>query len=207
MAKSKPTKLTQFFEGRRRKAFLNAWTHLKTRAGEPRIKLDLRLPLLNEPTVGMNEAIGEPFALMAKDNSSVGRTSLNVELEGMTLDLFTTSDPATSKKANLTRSGVKMVKLAIEAEGEGEKRTIQLALTAYLPAGPEVRDWAWDHLHSDFGMEAVYSQSEMEFEDLSEEETQSEEDPEEEEEELAAATPRKSGPRELTAYHAKHRVN
>lgn len=181
MPKSKAAKLTNFFEGRRRKAFLQSWTHLKTRAGEPRIKLELRLPLLNEPVVGMNEAIGEAFGLMAKDGSAIGRTALNVELEGMTIDFFTTSDTKTSKTKNLSRSGAKMVKLAIDTEGEADKRAIHLAVTAYLPAGPEVRDWAWEHLHCEFGMEAVYSQSEMEFGDGEEAETE-----EEEEEELVA---------------------
>jgi hypothetical protein len=178
-------KLESFFEGRRRKAFLVAWTHLKTKAGESRIKLDLRLPLLTESQVGMNREISDAFLVMAKDDSTMERSSLNVLLEGMTLDIFTTSDPKASKHPLVSSTGVRMVKLAIvQAAGEDEKREVNLQMTAYVPASIQLRDIAWEHLHSAFGIEAVYSQTEMDFEA---EEESSEEEESEEEEELASA--------------------
>lgn len=193
MAKAKPTKLQNFFEGRRRKAFLVDYTHLKTKAGESRMKLSLRMPLLNESLVGMNEAIGEAFTIMAKDTSKVTRTSLNVQLEGMTLECFTTSDTESSKKPNVSSTGVKMIRLALDSGGESEKRQINLLVVGYVPASIQLRDWAWEHLHQEFGLEAVYSQSEMDFSDIEaasdddtsedEEEEEGDEDEEEEEEE------------------------
>lgn len=208
MAGSKPTKLLNLFEGHRRKASLTAWTHLRTKAGESRIKLDLKLPLLNEPAVGMNGAVAEAFSVMAKDDSKIARTSLNVELEGMTLELFSTGDV---KSPAVSSTGVKLLKLALVAAGEGEKRTIDLNMTAYVPASMQLRDWAWDHLHNDFHLEAVYSQSEMDFSDLPDEE---EEESDEEEPELdpdnepAVVKPqrpaKKSGPKELATFHEQH---
>jgi hypothetical protein len=200
----KPTKLTSFFEGHRRRAFLVAWTHLKTTAGESRIKLNLRVPLLNESVIGMEENISAPFSIMAKDGSTVGRTSVNVELDGMTLDCFATHDPVASKERIVSSTGVKMVKLALNPASEDEKKEINLEFVAYVPASVQVRDWAWTHLHQEFGLEAVYSQSELTFDDPGDDDLAGEE---EEEEEEPAAPPRKSGPRELAAYHSKHKVN
>ena len=156
---NKPTKLQQLFEGHRRKASLMAWTHLRTKAGESRIKMDLKLPLLNESIVGMNDVMGEAYTLMAKDESKISRTSLNVEMEGMTLECFATDDPKSPKA--LMSTGVKFQKLALVAAGEGEKRTLDLTMVAYLPASIQLRDWSWENLHATFFLESVYSQSEM----------------------------------------------
>ena len=198
---NKPTKLLNLFEGRRRKASLNAWTHLRTKAGESRIKLDLKLPLLNESTVGMNDAIGEAFSVMAKDDSKIARTNMNVELEGMTLELFSTD---AIKSPAVSSTGVKFIKLALVAAGESEKRTITLHITAYVPASMQLRDWAWEHLHNDFHLEAVYSQSEMDFSDIPDEDEEGDEDESEEEEAPAPKPPaKKSGPKELAEFHAK----
>ena len=205
MAGNKPTKLLNLFEGHRRKASLNAWTHLRTKAGESRIKLDLKLPLLNESVVGMNGAISEAFSVMAKDDSKIARTSLNVEMEGFTLELFSTDEV---KSPAVSSTGVKLLKLALVAAGEGEKRSIHLSMTAYVPASMQLRDWAWEHLHADFHLEAVYSQSEMDFSDIQDDD----EGPDEDDEEEAELDPdneeppaKKSGPKDLAAFHEKHK--
>ena len=214
MAKPKVTKLLNLFEGHRRRASLIAWAHLKTKAGESRVKLDLRIPLLNESVIGINDAIAEAFTVMAKNESKIDRTSLNVELDGMTLEAFSTAEV---KHVSVSSTGVKMVKLALVAAGEGEKRSVDLLLTAYAPASIQLRDWAWDHMHAEFHIEAVYSQSELEFSDESEESESKEDgeeadlDPDVEHEaphpalvpESPAPMPTraKSGPKELAAFH------
>ena len=158
---NKAIKLTEFFEGNRRKAFLVRWEHLRSRAGEPRIKLELSLPLLNEPLKGMNSPISEAFAVMSNDDSKVSRLSLNVKLEGMTMEFFSTGDPVASKIPAVSLTGATMMKLIITAAGDTEKRTVDLGLVAYIPASEKLRDWAWTHLHNEFYLEAVYSQTEL----------------------------------------------
>lgn len=189
--KQKATKLQQLFEGHRRKASLVAWSHLRTKAGESRIKMDLRLPLLNESIVGMNDVMGEAFTLMAKDDSKIDRTSLNVEMEGMTLECFSTD---AVKPPSVVSTGVKFQKLALVAAGEGEKRTVDLLMVAYVPASIQLRDWAWENLHATFFLESVYSQSEMQW--VSEEEEVDDDSDDEEtedgEDELEAQERRRS---------------
>lgn len=210
MAKTKPTKLINLFEGHRRRAHLEQWTHLITKAGEDRIKLDLRLPLLNEPLIGMNGAISEAFTVMAKDESKIDRTSLNVELDGMTLEVFSTAEVT---HVDVSSTTVKMVKLALVAAGEGEKRTVDLLMAAYVPGSIQLRDWAWLHNHKEFHLEAVYSQSELNFtDDLEEEDSEDgsedeELDPDDEHQGPAPSSknPRKkSGPKQLAEYMAAH---
>lgn len=157
---NKPTKLQQLFEGHRRKASLVAWTHLRIKAGESRIKMDLRLPLLNESTIGMNDVMGDAFNLMAKDESKISRTSLNVEMEGMTLECYSVE---TTKERSVLCTGVRFQKFALVSAGEGEKKTLDLSMVAYLPASIQLRDWAWDNLHATFWLESVYSQSEIDW--------------------------------------------
>ena len=176
--KQKPTK--QLFEGHRRKAHLVRWEHLKNKAGEPRIKLDLLLPLLNEPVLGMNGPISDSYILMAKEDSKVGRATLNLYAEGMTLDCFDTEG---QKKASVSSQGCSFFKFSLEATGEGEKRQLDLHFVGYVAASIGFRDWAWDHRGNDFWLEAVYSQSEMEF-------VEDEED--EEEDELVAQANRRA---------------
>lgn len=177
----KPTKLTQLFNGNRRKASLVAWSHLRTSSGESRIKLDLRLPMLNESAIGINDAIADGFLVMAKDNSKIAKTSLNVELEGFTLECFPTDE---SKHRSVSSTGVKFQKLALVSSGEDEKRGIDLMMVAYIPASIQLRDWAWENLHATFFLEAVYSQSELEFVDEEAEVANDDPDtPEDEEEE------------------------
>lgn len=166
---SSAAKMTSFFEGRRRKAFLKSWQHLD-RKGEDSIKLELRLPLLNESSQGMSGAIAEAFGVMAKDNSLITRTNLDSFAEGMTLEAFTTSDPEESKIASLSCTSATFCKLAVESFGEGETRRVDLHLVAYVPAGIRARDWAWEHRGKEFAIEAVYSQSEMAFTEAEEEE-------------------------------------
>jgi hypothetical protein len=122
--------------------------------------MDLRLPLLNESVVGMNDVMAEAFTLMAKDQSKISRTSLNVEMEGMTLECFATD---TMKSPAVLTTGVKFQKFALVASGEGEKRTLDLTMVAYLPASIQLRDWAWENLHATFFLESVYSQSELQY--------------------------------------------
>ena len=208
MAKPKATKFLNLFEGHRRKASLAAWSHLRTKAGESRIKLELKLPLLNESVIGMNGAISEAFSVMAKDDSKITRTSLNVEMEGFTVDMFSTEGV---KSPTVSSTGVKLLKLALVATNEGEKRTIDLTMTAYVPASIQLRDWAWDHLHKDFHLEAAYSQSEMDFSDIPDEETEDDSedddlDPDNEEDGPVAMPARpatKTGPKELAEFHTK----
>jgi hypothetical protein len=177
---------------------------LKTRAGEDRIKLDVHMPLLNQNLKGMDGAISEAFTVMAKDDSKIERSSLNVELDGFTLDIFATDE---SKRRTATSTGVRMQKLALVASGEGEKRELELHLVAYIPATIEIRDWAWTHLHKSFWLEAVYSQSELDFGDGEDEDDEDGDLDTDNEPVLGggkkpAKARGKSGPKQLAEYHA-----
>jgi hypothetical protein len=233
MAKQKAVKLQNFFEGYRRKAYLVRYEHLKDRKEYGEFKLELRLPLLNESVLGMNGVISDAFGLLAKDDSQLGRTVLEVQMDGMTTEFFSTGDTKQSKIPVFSSAGVRLTKLSLVPNREDEKREVNLELSVYIPASEQLRDWAYRMIHSEFHLEAVYSQSEMDFED----ETDADSDEDDEGEELdqdneenaglpkdqdipfdtpapAAAKsaakppmPKKSGPRELAAFHATQKPN
>ena len=220
-AKVQPTKLKTFFEGHRRKCFLVQWIQHCNRAGVSTLKLDMRLPLLNQPVLGMNDEIGDPFSLMAKDESKTERSAINVEIEGMTLDIFATD---TSKDHWVSTTGAKLMKLYLATVGEGEKKEVNLHTAIYVPFTKEMMEWAAIHLHKDFYLESVYSNSESQLafatadetefvdddpdtppspedDDDSDDEPELDLDPDHEEDGPVPAS-KKSGPQELKAFHA-----
>ena len=223
-AKVQPTKLTTFFEGHHRKCFLVQWIQHCNRAGVSTIKLDMRLPLLNQSLIGMNDEIGEPFSLMAKDGSKTERSAINVEIEGMTLDIFSTD---TSKDHWVSTTGAKLMKLYLATVGEGEKKEVNLHLAIYVPFTKEMMEWAAIHLHKDFYIETVYSNSESKLAfatadetELVDDDTEDSESPDEGEDESeldpdaeqdipfeTEPVAGKSGPRELKAYRLNHNTD
>ena len=146
----------------------------------------------------------------------------------MTLDIFSTD---TSKDHWVSTTGAKLMKLYLATVGEGEKKEVNLHMAIYVPFTKEMMEWAAIHLHKDFYIETVYSNSESklafatadetEFVDGEPEEGESPEEDGEEEPELedaevdpdaqddipfdppADGKPVKSGPKELAAYHAE----
>ena len=221
-AKVQPTKLKTFFEGHRRKCFLIQWIQHCNRAGVSTIKLDMRLPLLNQSLIGMNDEIGEPFGLMAKNDSKTERSAINVEIEGMTLDIFSTD---TSKDHWVSTTGAKLMKLYLATVGEGEKKEVNLHMAIYVPFTKEMMEWAAIHLHKDFYIETVYSNSESKLAFATADETEfvDEEDEDDSpekgeyepeldpdaEQDIPFETPPtgKSGPKQLKAYRLNHNTD
>lgn len=198
-AKQEPTILKSFFEGHRRKAFLVTWVQTRDKRGIDTIKLEMRLPLLNESVIGMNEEIGDPFSLMAKETNKTGRSVINVEMKSMTFEVFSTHS---SKEHWTSTAGAHFKKVWLTAEGEEDKKKVDLHLVIYVPGSVEFRDWAWVHIHKDFHIEAVYSQGEMELKGNPDEDEELEDIPDEK-----PASPRKSGPKELAEHHAAQKPN
>ena len=202
------TKIKSFFDGRRREARLVLYTHLKTKAEENRFKLSLSLPLLNRSLVSMPKAVSDVFSIMAKDDSDLSRAKLAVFLEGMTLEVYSTDTQTGAPVLSITGCTFKSLQLA--AAGVAEKRTIDLEMMAYVPASLVLHDWVYPQLHGTFFLEAVYSQSEMDFSDLPDEEDESDEqeeepdlDPDNEPVIVKPLRPsKKSGPKDLAAFHA-----
>jgi hypothetical protein len=172
----------------------------------------------------MNDEIGEPFGLMAKNDSKTERSAINVEIEGMTLDIFSTD---TSKDHWVSTTGAKLMKLYLSTVGEGEKKEVNLHMAIYVPFTKEMMEWAAIHLHKDFYIETVYSNSESKLAfatadetELVDDDTEEDEGPEEGEDEpeldpdaqddipFDTAPPAgKSGTRELKAYHLNHNTD
>ena len=181
MAKLKTIKLTNFFQGYRRKAYLVRYEHLCDRGEYGRFKLQLRIPMLNEVQLGINGPISDVYMLMSKDDCKVERSTISIMADGMTAEFFSTGDTAQSKIPTFSSTGVKFTKFALVAGSEGEKREVNLELAVYIPASEQLRDWAYIMIHKEFHLEAVYSQSEMNLsnEPADEDETDDAEDEDE----------------------------
>jgi hypothetical protein len=118
------------------------------------------------------------------------------------------------------------MKLYLATVGEGEKKEVNLHLAIYVPFTKEMMEWAAIHLHKDFYIETVYSNSELklafatadetEFVDEEAEDESPDEDGEEEPEldpdaeqdiPFETAPAGKSGPKQLKAYRLNHNTD
>jgi hypothetical protein len=223
------TKLENFFEKRRCEVRLQKWEHL--RSGEPeaveRIKMHLSMPLLNHDITGIHKLILSAYEPLQKDDCAVGRSKLEVALDGMTVRIFNLPlEPqlkldASDEAPEFSISGAKFDNFALVCAGVKDKRTVDLAFTLYLQGTKKLMNYSWDHNHRTFWIDAEYSQSELDFKgdkadksDDEEEEEGDDPDPTETREPVAVATapkpaagqkqiPTKSGPKDLALYHQR----
>lgn len=192
-------KLKVFFEERRREVILADWRPLKSSGGEMRLKLLLRMPLLNKDLQGVPEEISRAFNEMSEDDSPINSSKLNIIYDGMTVEFFSDEKirtPWTNGKdgingGNASVTGVLLDKFAVIAKGKGEDRGVDLFFIAYVTCNVGMWDWAKETLHGTTFMEAVYSQSEMDNAFTKEETVtvEPEEGDEEEAEQLTLDTP------------------
>jgi hypothetical protein len=162
-------KLKEFFGNKRRKMILDDWRPLKSAGGEFRIKLLLRLPLLNESHLGVPDEISRAFNEMSQDDSPIDSSKLNILYDGMTVEFFATEESQLpwnngkegSQGGHASVTGVLFDKFVVIAKGKGEKRTVDLAFLAYVSLTPGIKDWIFENLHGTVFGEATYSQSEM----------------------------------------------
>jgi hypothetical protein len=162
-------KLKVFFEERRREVILDDWRPLKSSGGEMRLKLLLRMPLLNRGEEGIPEEISHGFNDMRLDDSPINSSKLNIMYDGMTVEFFTDEQmrtPWTNGKdgiqgGNASITGVLLDKFVLIAKGKGEKRSVDLSFIAYVTCNVGMKDWVFEYLHGTSFMEATYSQSEI----------------------------------------------
>ncbi len=80
-----------FFPGRKVKAELTSWHPKMNSQNEKRVRLDLMIPLIDETRRGqMPGWMIYELDVMDKADSSVGKVTLDVTLEGVTLEFFDT---------------------------------------------------------------------------------------------------------------------
>lgn len=198
------TILQEFFDKERREIRLNHWIHLRTAAPETtnRLKLAVSMPLLNHPEqlVGAHTDIETAFASMQKDGCTIKRSKLDICFDGMTVSFFALP-PKNQRSivgtddAEFKVASAKFDNFALVGEGSGDKRTVDLHFTIYLPGTKRFANYCWDSNHMALYIESEYTQSELEEEDG--------EDEEEDAGESEGSASGKNGPKELAAEHAK----
>lgn len=198
-------KLKDFFEARRREMTVADWKPLKTAGGELRLKLLLKMPILNHSLQGVPTEIAEAFKGLAADDSPIDSSKLNIMYDGMTVEFFSNEEaktPWTNGKDGLAGgvasvTGALFDKFELKAAGKGDKRKVDLQFICYVNATPGMKDWAFESIHGTVYCEATYSQSEMSEEFMKEAEPNSENDAQEEESEQLTLVPAGSDEKEV----------
>jgi hypothetical protein len=162
MAKKNQKRLKDFFEGRRRQCELQDFHVLKNTAGEKRMKLSIRMPLSQMPMEGIPDAFVDQYILMEREKSALNFAKIFVILDGASFTIFST-DVSSASVLNVNAATLQDFRLI--GEGSEEKRRVFLEFIAYLPATVKLKDWSFDHLHSDFFCEVVPAQTELNLEE------------------------------------------
>lgn len=81
-----------FFPNQRRKIELLSWSELMNAQSEKRIRFDLQMPLTGLNMSGMPDFIGRGFDIMGREGSHDKKIDIDVELEGVHFEAFSTED-------------------------------------------------------------------------------------------------------------------
>jgi hypothetical protein len=119
-----------FFKGYRRETFIEDARILRTKAGEKRLKLAMRIPLSGDQLVGMPTWVSAPYTTIAKPENAVGHFASTMELDPMRLHVFMLPE---AQKEAIDFESVRMCKFRIEQETKEEHPALALHFAAYLP--------------------------------------------------------------------------
>jgi len=143
-----------FFRGHRRETFIDGATILCNAAGEKRLKLSMKLPLVGNQLVGMPEWIEGPFIDISKPEYAFkSPISSNMELDPMILHVYGLPEDnvlAATTHELVTFDGVRMCAFKIERDTDSEKEhsDISLTFTAYLPRTGKFLKFADDNFNT-----------------------------------------------------------
>jgi hypothetical protein len=80
----------EFFPGQRRKVELTDWRPLMNAQSEKRLRLDFLLALTGQNMIGIPNFVGPSYEVMDRENSALTETDLAPELEGVTVQVYST---------------------------------------------------------------------------------------------------------------------
>jgi hypothetical protein len=136
-----------FFKGRRRESFIEGAAILCNAAGEKRLKLTMKIPLVGDQLIGMPSWVSQPFSDIAKPEYAVEMVKSGMELDPMICRVYTLPD---DEEEAITFDGVRMCSFKIEREkdNDSEHPDIALTFTAYLPRTGRFLQFADDNFAS-----------------------------------------------------------
>lgn len=86
----------EFFPGQRRKVELVKWAPLMNAQSEKRIRLDLLMPLTGQSLLGIPNFVAPDYENMEREDSKTTESDIGVELEGVTIEGFSTDNAKTT---------------------------------------------------------------------------------------------------------------
>lgn len=126
----------KFFPGAKRRAMLEAWTPLMNAQDEKRVRFDFAMPLTGETFNGMPAFVGSAFESMNKEDSVEKKSTLDIELEGITIEMFAT-DKSPRRHNMLTAATLRS--FSLERDGEG---MVHLHFSTTVKRDEDLAVWA-----------------------------------------------------------------
>jgi hypothetical protein len=134
----------KFFTARREME-IGDFHSLKSRGGERRVKVPVRIPMSNRPTKGIPSWIVDGYSFVVKDESPYTTMQCKkVELEGMSVSFFTSEDSVRKMTGVGGLNGCTMNRFVVERVGEGEKAEVFVNFVIYAPCSKEIVVWMYE---------------------------------------------------------------
>lgn len=139
------TSEVKFFKNRREME-IGDFHSLKSRGGERRVKVPVRVPMSNRPNKGTPEWILDGYQFVVKDDSPYNKTACkDVKFEGMSVSFFTSEDNQRKMAGVGGLNACTMDRFAIERVGDSEKAEVFLSFVIYAPCSKDIIVWMYDH--------------------------------------------------------------
>lgn len=131
-----------FFPGTRTENLVQGITLLQSSEGEKRIKLDLLMSFPGGKVGSMPSYLGDPYEQLLKADTIARSTKLDLELESMSLFVYTTEDHDKTAQVlyNVLLNSFTMARDK-QGEDEDELSEVCLKFVARVPSNPKL--WAW----------------------------------------------------------------
>lgn len=148
-----------FFPEAKKVVRLDDYKQLKSRGGERRKKLMLSMEFTEDNIVRMPGWVNDAYGLLLNDGAHAARVvfSKGTEMEGMTMEVYASSDSKHRAFAPLT--GCLLKGITLEKTGLEEKAKFTLSWQCYTQDPLELHDWCQIHYSREFTI--VYSQGQI----------------------------------------------
>lgn len=148
-----------FFPEAKKVVRLDDYKQLKSRGGERRKKLMLSMEFTEDNIVRMPGWVNDAYGLLLNDGAHAARVvfSKGTEMEGMTMEVYASSDSKQRAFAPLT--GCLLKGITLEKIGLEEKAKFILSWQCYTQDPLELHDWCQIHYSKEFTI--VYSQGQI----------------------------------------------
>lgn len=135
-----------FFPRTMKEVKVNKIEALRDKEGNPRIKVEVLMPLSDGKQVGMPTWVGDAYDHLGKEDTLETSTNFDVQMESMSLYIHELPEAKEPSKTAFSCT-LKSFRMTREQEDEDDEELGEVALkyVVYIPGDKRLWSWLWDY--------------------------------------------------------------